>query len=192
MASSQSYSLFIQTMHWHALLNDSVRMMNTITPWEQIFLPFHVEYADEVNFSLTKPVPNVADFIREVKKNFNVFNLLLNEEKTKITNVWIKNNLACTQRLGSILDDPADLKRINQRIRILLRMYNFIWKNRFINAFQKIEIYNTFVEPILTYDCPKWHSNKRYKSTLDISHREHLSLTLDIHYHKKKTAKKIV
>ena len=52
-----------------------------------VILFFHVKYADDVNFVLTKLDQNVVELITEVRENFEEFILIPNDVQTEVTNI---------------------------------------------------------------------------------------------------------
>ena len=72
-----------------------------------------------------------------IKSVFEDYNLILNEDKTEITDIADRESLFHVKKLGSLLDDAKDLKRRHQLCQIGLRKYLFIWKNKFITQRKK-------------------------------------------------------
>ena len=147
-------------------------------------LPRHIEYADDVDFIMLKE--NDEQKLLEVVENvFSEFNLSINHEKTEITLFGTNSNLSKVKKLGSLLDDLADIDRRDNLCQIALKKYTNLWKNRYINNTLKVQIYNVFIRPIMIYNSSTWFSNKAVENKLDVIQRKHFRKILNIYYPKK-------
>ena len=148
-------------------------------------LPSNIAYADDVDFILCDdemPTDVLIELTRDV---FVRYNLILNDTKTEITEISRQADLSKTLKLGSILDDGADINRRNQLAMAALKKYQEIWKNPYISMNNKINIYNVYVKSILIYNCSTWCNSKAISDRIDIIHRKHLRKALNIHYPKR-------
>ena len=62
------------------------------------------------------------------------------------------SNLSKVKRLGSVLDDLADIDRRDNLCQLALKKYANLWKNPYINNALKIYIYNVFIRPKMIYN----------------------------------------
>lgn len=146
-------------------------------------LPPHVEYADDVDL-ITVGEEDTETIISEITAIFQKYNLTINESKTEITKLGRNEDLTKTVKLGSVLDDNADLARRNSLSQIAMRKYTPVWKNPYVALTNKLTIYNTYVRSILTYNCSTWIANKTFENKIDVIHRKQLRQVLNIHYPK--------
>jgi len=152
---------------------------------ESFKMPLHIEYADDVDFIVCNDEIPSDELLKLVRTVFCNYNLILNDTKTEITTISREADLSLTTKLGSILDDNADIRRRNQLATVAMTKYNKIWKNPYISIYNKTNIYNTYVKSILTYNCSTWCDSKAIKDRIDKIHRKQLRRVLNVHYPKK-------
>ena len=88
------------------------------------------------------------------------------------------------KKLGSYLDEIAEINKRKQLASFALLKYRKIWKNCYISIKNKTIIYNIYVRSILLYNCSTWVVNKTFNDKIDSFHRKQLRICLDIHYPK--------
>ena len=65
------------------------------------------------------------------------------------------------KKLGTILDEGAELSRRKHLADFALSRYRKLWKNTYIPTKKnKIKIYNFYVRSILLYSCSTWVAKK--------------------------------
>ena len=146
-------------------------------------MPLHIEYADDVDFIIFSEEEKER-LMKIVEETREIFNLKLNSSKTEITKIEPGSDLTNVKKLGSILDDSADISRRNQICAVAMKKYQKFWKNPYLNIPTKTWIYYTFVKSIFAYICSTWHLNKVIRDKIDIMHRKHLRKALNIKYPK--------
>ena len=76
-------------------------------------LPLHVEYADDVDFICMSDKISSDELLQMVRDVFGKYNLNVNESKTELTQFSKNCDLTNTKKLGSMLDDTADITNRN-------------------------------------------------------------------------------
>ena len=149
----------------------------------RIELPRHLEYADDVDFFTTseEDANKIEKVAAEVLQKYN---LKVNPEKTEIFKYHKDTDLRKVRKLGTVLDELAEINRRKHLSQLAMSKYKKIWKNRFINTKKKVKIYNVYVRSILLYNCSTWTSNKSTANKLDAFHRKQLRRVINIRYPK--------
>ena len=127
----------------------------------------------------------------EVKKVIEVatkvllrYNLLVNDSKTDVFRYHKDSEFRKTKKLGTILDEKAEINRSKHIAQLAMSKYRKIWKNKFINVRTKTKTYNVYVRSILLYNCLTWTVNKTINKQLDSFHCRQLRQSLDVRYPK--------
>jgi len=167
-------------------LEAALRSIRMTTPRAQDtsrFLPYDVEYADDVDFFsisstwLESLEPSAATILEE-------WHLHVNRSKTEYTNVSRDNNeWRQVKKLGSLLGDSQDM----QRRRILASatfksMWNLWKQHSHIGLALRIRLYNAFVLPILLYNSGTWGTTVADILSMETCHRHHLRSILGIRW----------
>ena len=146
-------------------------------------IPDHLEYADDVDFLFTND--ELADkAIMIIKQTLKNYNLQLNESKTEKIRYTRDCNLRKVKKLGTILDEGAEINRRKQLASLAMSKYRRIWRNKYITVRRKVKIYNVYVRSIFLYNCSTWTSNKATEKSLNSFHRRQLKQCLNIKYPK--------
>ena len=143
----------------------------------------HIDYADDVDF-VCKNRDDAAKTMDTIKQVFPKYDLNINESKTEIIDLKNNDDLEKSKKLGSLLDDDSDIARRIQLSNLAMLKLNKIWKNHYINIHHKMQIYNTYVRSILTYNASTWAMNVARNNKMDIAHRKHLRKCLNVFYPK--------
>ena len=146
-------------------------------------LPSHLEYADDVDFICS--TQEEADEICKVSADVLArYNLCVNHQKTEIFQYQKDTDLRTIKKLGTILDEGAEISRRKHLAQLAMSKFKRIWKNKFRNVKTKMCIYNVYVKSIILYNCSKWCSNGKIAKELNSFHRRQLRACLDTHYPK--------
>ena len=76
------------------------------------------------------------------------------------------------------------MSRRKQFSGLAMSKHSKIWRNRYISTRKKVNIYNSYVRSILTYNCSTWVSNKTIANSLNAFHRKQLRRCMNIYYPK--------
>ena len=144
-------------------------------------LPGHMEYADDVDF-LCDSKEEAEEVVKIAKEILSTYNLCVNDEKTELFEYHKETDLRKIKKLGTILDEGAEISRRKHLAQFAMSKYRRIWKNNYINTKTKMKIYNIYVRSILLYNCSTWSSNKTIAKSLDSFHRKQLRSCLNNHY----------
>ncbi|XP_075239535.1 uncharacterized protein LOC142335053 [Convolutriloba macropyga] len=146
-------------------------------------LPSHVEIADDVDFicSTQEEADEICKLSADVLARYN---LCVNQQNTEIFQYHKDTDLRKIKKLGTILDEGAEISRRKHLTRLAMSKFRRIWKNKFLNVKTKMCIYNVYVTSILLYPCSTWYSNSTIAKGLYSFHRRQLRACLDIHYPK--------
>ncbi|OQR89810.1 hypothetical protein ACHHYP_06032 [Achlya hypogyna] len=160
---------------------------------EAALLTKTIAYADDTDFVC--PDANAMEEItRKAPPVLAQWSLTVNHDKTEITHVCRAsprelasqphaNDLYSTKKLGSLLDDAADMKG---RKHLATRAFHAMWKiwlrRDKIKEATRVRLYNCLVRPVLTYNCGTWALTPTQLDSLDSFHRHQLRLLLGIKY----------
>ena len=166
-----------------------------------IYIPdINTKWIEQRNSSLPKELiyADDSDFLTEDIKIKNVIeqkapsilakgNLIVNKSKTEHTILKRESKLnekwRNTKKLGSLLGDEEDIKRRKQLANIALQDMNKIWKRKKYTPMKKrIQLYESLVKSILTYNCSTWGLTKTSEKNLDSFHRKQLRKILNIRW----------
>ena len=143
--------------------------------------PLHIEYADDVDF-FPKNSDNEETIFEIAKTTLKEYNLNVNDPKTEKATYSKTCDLRKIKKLGTVLDEAAEVSRRKQFSGLAMSKYSKIWRNRHISTEKKVQIYNTYVRSILTYNCSTWVSNKTIANSLNAFHRTQLRRCMNIIY----------
>ena len=106
-------------------------------------------------------------------------NLKVNNSKTEHTTIERKKpdeeDWRSVKKLGSMLGDSEDLKYRKQKATAALSSMNSTWiRKKKINVNKRIQLYNSIVKPVLTYNSSTWGLTKSELNSLDAFHRQQL------------------
>ena len=102
-------------------------------------IPDHLEYADDVDFLFRDD--ELADkAIMTIKQTLKKYNLQLNESKTEKVRYTRDCNLRKVKKLGTILDEGAEINRRKQLASLAMSKYRRIWRNKYITVRRKTKI----------------------------------------------------
>ena len=88
-------------------------------------LPRHIEYADDVDF-FCKDQESAQEIVQAAKDIFRKYDLHVNETKTEFTPFTKEADLTKVKKLGSFLDDVADINRRKQLATVAMMKYRKI------------------------------------------------------------------
>jgi len=140
-------------------------------------LPADTAYADDVDFISTNrqylhdQLPPIADTLKE-------WDLFVNTSKTEFTTLErlqdrVAEEWRMSKKLGSLIGDGEDVSRRMQLASVSLTGLWTIWVRR---------LYNSFVLPVLTYNCGTWALTAQQLNRLEAFHRTQLRSILGIRY----------
>ncbi|EQC26957.1 hypothetical protein SDRG_15173 [Saprolegnia diclina VS20] len=150
-----------------------------------------VAYADDSDFICDDDA--VMTRIKEAAPAvFARWDLKMNEDKTEETKVFRSTQADApthaaslawhtTKKLGSLLDDAADLRA---RKRLTTTAFNNMWKiwmrRGLISEGTRVRLYKCYVLPVLLYNCGTWALTPTSLAGLDSFHRRQLRRLLGI------------
>ena len=120
-------------------------------------IPWHLEYADDVDFFCNSE-DGVKTVFEVATKVLRRYNLLVNDSKKEVFRYHKDSDLR--KKLGTILDEKAEINRRKHLPQLAMIKYQKIWKNKFINVRTKTKIYKVYVRSILIYNCSTWTVNE--------------------------------
>ena len=87
------------------------------------------------------------------------------------------------KKVGSLLGDADDFLRRKSLAITAMREMKSIWiRNRKTHIQKRLQLYNSLVKPILTYNSCTWGLTKQQTSSLDSFHRQQLRQVWNISY----------
>lgn len=140
--------------------------------------PDETIYADDADFITTDKIrrDKLNEIFIDILSQDNLKSNATKTEHTVIergdneTEMWRK-----VQKLGSLLGDKEDINRRKQLSIASMNDYEKLWlKRNHINEKLRIDLYNTFIKPILLYNCATWGVSKNDEEKLDAFHRKQL------------------
>ena len=140
-----------------------------------------LQYADDIGNATTDK--QHKDFIKqELPLKVKQRNLNVNVEKTEEFCVGTDGNeeWKTIKYLGSILDTEKDIKRRKGLSIDAFNKYEKILCNRQASMKLKVRTLNTFIYPMLLYNCEIWTLTKKLKESIDIFQRKLLRRMLNI------------
>ena len=152
------------------------------------FIPPYPEeaiYADDADFISVDQVRR-DKLISIVSGILKQDGLIVNDAKTEHTilkrqKVHNNESWRSTKKLGSYLGDREDIAHRKQLAVAAANELNTVWiRNTHINQKLRIELYNSIVRPVLTYNCSAWGLSKKDEDCLDSFHRRQLRRVLNI------------
>ncbi|XP_029657460.1 uncharacterized protein LOC115231616 [Octopus sinensis] len=124
---------------------------------------------------------------------FEKWFLTVNTEKTEYISLRrserrIDESWRRHKKLGTLLGDTEDVTRRKILSNGAFRKLMSLWgTKKKLTGKTKIRIYNSFLLPILTYNCGTWGLTKLENQKLDSFHRSQLRAALNIRYPQKIT-----
>lgn len=174
---SLSPILFIVYLE-HALREVRKKRNTPITEIETS-LPNEAVYADDIDFIGIDhiDITQVQDILKE-------YNLMVNVDKTELTNLNRKDDRwKDVKKVGSLIGDKEDIARRKRLSQNALNKMTHLWnRSDKIKLKTKLKLYNTLVKSILLYNSATWALTKTDEDKLDAFHRKQLRKMLGIHY----------
>ena len=140
-----------------------------------------LQYADDIG-NITTDKKHKDTIKQELPLKVKQRNLNINNEKTEEFCVGTDGNVEwkAIKYLGSILDTEKDIKRRKGLSIDAFYKYERILCNRQTSIKLKIRTLNTFIYPMLLYNCEIWTLTKKLEESLDIFQRKLLRRMLNI------------
>jgi hypothetical protein len=157
-------------------------------PAQDNLIPNEAIYADDTDFlSSTR---EILDKIEPVAKTvLGTWNLAMNTDKTELTHIRREQTKEeetwrNTKKLGTLLGDPEDLARRKQLAASSFQNLSQIWtgKRNKISTEKKLQLYNTYITPILTYNSCTWALTESELSELESFRRRQLRRVLGVQH----------
>ena len=153
----------------------------------QLLLPGESEYADDVDFISTDQ-KYLKDCLPTISSSLAEWNLKMNEGKTEHTMISrqkdrIEEQWRHTIKLGSMLGVDEDIGRRKRLATSALHRMWVIWlRGQHIRESLRVRLYNSFILPILLYNCGTWSLTGTQERKLDSFHRQQLRTVIGIKY----------
>ncbi len=155
-------------------------------------LPNEFVYADDTDF-ISESEETGQLLTTHVSNILQSHNLKVNDTKTEHTiiqrgdrNTEIWRNV---KKLGSLLGDAEDIQRRKQlATTALYRMKNYWYRRKTrVRLHIRLQIYKTYIKPILTYNSSTWGLTIKDINNLNIFHRKQLRkvIGLKLSYHRR-------
>jgi hypothetical protein len=157
------------------------------------------EYADDCDF-ISEDMQELKDLFPLAEQVLREWNLFVNNTKTEYTTFYLANSKAKAadntkirgneawrenKSLGSLLCTRKDITR-----RITLGWAAFtklqkVWKmGKKITVDRKVKLYEAQVVSVMLYNCNSWSATQDMLYALDVVHRKHLKIILNIKWPK--------
>jgi len=152
---------------------------------EDAHLPFDIEYADDVDFLSTS-----GSWLRSLEPQVSTilgeWFLQVNGSKTEYALISreadrTSENWRMVKKLGSLLGDQEDVCRRKQLASAAFQSLRHLWKRaKQVSLALRIRLYNSFVLPVLTYNCGTWGITRQCEQSLEAFHRRQLRSILTL------------
>ena len=168
-------------------------------PVSESCLPLEWEYADDCDF-VSEDMQELKDLFPLAEQILKEWNLFVNDTKTEYTTFYLANSKAKAadktkirgneawrenKSLGSLICTRKDIAR-----RITLGWAAFtnlqkVWKmGKKISVDRKVKLYEAQVVSVMLYNCNSWSATQDILYALDVVHRKHLKIILNIKWPK--------
>ncbi|OQR95072.1 hypothetical protein ACHHYP_00485, partial [Achlya hypogyna] len=152
-----------------------------------------IAYADDTDFVCHDEAAMTA-IKTQAPPVFAQWDLKMNEDKTEETQVYRSTDVDApthaaslawhtTKKLGSLLDDAADLRARKQLGTAAFNSMWKIWMRRGLTSEgNRTRLYKCYVLPVLLYNCGTWALTPTSLASLDSFHRRQLRRLLGVFY----------
>ena len=151
----------------------------------------HIKRGDDTDFISTSN--EVLETIEpEAKRILGTYNLSINTDKTEKTVLTREETKEeetwdTTKKLGTLLGETEEMRRRKQ---LAACSFNNLWriwsrKHNKINASKRLQLYNEYITPILTYNSCTWALTDVNMEELEILRRSQLRRIIGIQYPRK-------